>query len=177
MDSDVEFAICMHCRDGLVHRFIEVGDSLYAHDLDNANHQVITTPCLAQTVAELEAQFTKHEAKLAHKARDLHRHLGYLAQRAFEALLTKGFYCNSPITVDDAHHGLRSYGPLPELLCGKAKRTTPSTVLNTKVELLPPYILQEHKIVTLVINFISVNGNFPPISSPTDYNIVPSKAV
>ena len=48
IDPDVEFSIRMHCHDGLLHRFVEVGGGLYAHDLDNANHKIITTPCLSK---------------------------------------------------------------------------------------------------------------------------------
>ena len=98
-----------------------------------------------QTVKELEAQYTNREVKLAGEARDLHRHLGYPSQRTIEALLTKGFYRNGSITVDDVRRGLRIYGPLPELLCGKAKRITLSAVPNTKVELLPPYTFKSTK--------------------------------
>ena len=153
MDSSKDFAIVMHCNDGSLRRFVEVGGGLYAHDMDNINHHVVVNTTLTQTVVERESQYTHREVKSAKAAQELHKRLGYPSQRDFETLLSDGYFTNSPVTVDDARRALRIYGPLQELLRGKSKHITPAVVPNTKVLLLPAYVLKEHREVSLGIDF------------------------
>ena len=47
MDSSKDFAFVMHCADGSLRRFVEVGGGLYAHDLNNINRHVVINTTFA----------------------------------------------------------------------------------------------------------------------------------
>jgi len=76
MDTSVEAALCVHCSDGSITKFIEYGLGLSYHDAaaavqPNSNENVIDYSFVS-TVANNEAQFPRWEIEGADKARALY---------------------------------------------------------------------------------------------------------
>ena len=77
MDTSVEAALCVHCSDGLIMKFIEYRLGLYYHDTaaavqPNSNENVIHYSFVS-TVANNKAQFPRRKIEGADKARALNR--------------------------------------------------------------------------------------------------------
>ena len=63
-------------------------------------------------------------------------------------------------SIDDFRRANTIYGPMVEVLKGKGTRDKPQHIPSTVKMVLPPYILTEHRDVTLTADFLEVNGNF-----------------
>jgi len=131
MDTSVEAALCVHCSDDSIMKFIEYGMGLYYHDAaaavqPNSNENVIDYSFVS-TVANNKAQFPRREIEGADKARALYPKIGRPSQQQFEQILAKNLIRNCPATVDDAKRALLIYGPNVAALKGKTtKRPLPT---------------------------------------------------
>ena len=75
-------------------------------------------------------------------------------------LISNNFFRHNDLLVDDFRHGNTIYGPMVEVLKGKDTRAKPQHIPSIVKTVLPSYILNEHRDVTLTADFLAVNGNF-----------------
>jgi hypothetical protein len=76
MDTSIEAALCLHCSDGSIMKFIEYGLGLYYHDAaaavqPNSNKNVIDYSFVS-TVTNNKAQLPRREIEGADKTRALY---------------------------------------------------------------------------------------------------------
>jgi hypothetical protein len=133
MDMSVEAALCVHCSDGSIMKFIECRLGLYYHDAaaavqPNSNTNVIDYSFVS-TVTNNKAQFPRREIEGADKARALYRKIGRPFQQQFEQILAKNLIRNCPVTVDDAKRALLIYGPNVAAHKGKQQKAPPNMSL------------------------------------------------
>ena len=144
MDTSVEAALCVHCSDGSIMKFIEYGSGLYYHDAAAAvqpksNENVIDFSFVS-TVTNNKAQFPRCEIEGADKARALSRKIGRPSQQQFEPILAKNLIRNCPVTVDDAKRALLIYGPDEAALKGKTTKAPSRHVPTFNPVQVPAFI-------------------------------------
>ena len=160
MDTSVENAIWMHCDDGHILEFVECNGGLYAHDRTHPSHKLITHIVNTQTVESSKSEYTLCQVARADRACNLIRHLAYPSQSEIKKLISTNFFRNNDLLVDDFRQATTIYRPMVEVLKGKGTRTKPQHIPSMVKTVLPPYILTEHKDVTLTADFLVVNVIF-----------------
>jgi hypothetical protein len=93
MDTSVEAALCVHCSDGLIMKFIEYRSGLYFHDAaaavqPNSNENVIDY-FFVSTVTNNKAQFSRRKIEGADKALALYRQIGRSSQQISNKFLPR----------------------------------------------------------------------------------------
>jgi hypothetical protein len=163
MDTAIAAAFHVHKVDGSLMTFTEYHSGLYFHDTSslstsNNSSASITNYTLVNTVAKNKSMFTRREIEGADKARELYRKVGYPAEKFFQTMLSKNLIHNCPITAEDAKRALIIYGPDPATLKGKTTRKTTEHIPRTIPLILPDYILEHHRNVTLCMDVFFVQG-------------------
>lgn len=161
MDTNVTPEMVVHKLDGTTMRFKQHNGGLYIYDPHDTQHHCTShAPCtLLQTVFSNKVRFSNREIESADLARDLYRKLGRPSQQRFEDIIKKNFIRNCPITVDDARRALIIYGPDIASVKGKTVTGKPTEhVPNFKSVDIPAPILQDHRDVTLCMDFFYVQG-------------------
>jgi len=177
MDTSVEAALCVHCSDGSIMKFIKYRSGLYYHDAaaavqPNSNKNVIDYSFVS-TVANNKAQFTRCEIEGADKARALYRKIGRPYQQQFEQILAKNLIRNCPVTVDDAKRALLIYGPDVAARKGKTTKDPSQYVPTFNPVQVPGFILQHHSDVTLCVDIFYVQGHLSFIPFLAKFNSAP----
>ncbi len=163
MDTAQEAAMVVHRKDGSMMKFKEFRSGLYYYDPKepappNSTKSSVSDYCLIQTVDNNKRMFHRREVEGADRARELHRKLGRPSQKRFEHILNNGLLHNCPVTAKDARRAAIIYGPDVATIKGSSVRTPGAHVPMFHPIILPPYILQHHRRITLSQDIFYVQG-------------------
>jgi hypothetical protein len=161
MDTAEETALFVHQLDGSIMKFVEHDSGLYIFDPndDNESSTNVSTYTMLSTVAKQKSMFSRREIEAADRARALYRMIGRPAEAEFQSILTRNLIRNCPVTPDDAKRALMIYGPDIAVIKGKLTRSGAAPCAPTFVAMdIPPPVLEQHRRVTLCMDFFFVQG-------------------
>jgi hypothetical protein len=160
MDTALEPALCVHKSDGNIMKFTEYATGLYYFEVANTpNKPVISDYTFVLTVEGNKERFHRREIEGADRARELYATIGRPSQQHFEHILRHNLIRNCPVTVDDAKRAQIIYGHDIATLKGKSTKTPAKHVPTFMPIPVPLPILEDHKDVTLCVDFFYVQGH------------------
>ena len=175
MDTALASAIFVHRLDGSIMRFARCTNSdpctngLYFFDvaaaarpissLSDTTSSTVNGYIFINTVAKNKERFHRREIAGADQAVILHRKIGRPSQAQFEDILRNNLIHNCPVTVDDARRAILIYGPDPATLKGKTTSKHSDGVPVFDPVHIPAPILDDHRKVTLAIDYFFVQGH------------------
>ena len=174
MDTSVEPAMLVHRKDGSVMKFVEYSSGLYYFDVtsDNSNKSGINDYFFLETVANNRTMFTSRQVKDADRARILYAKLKRPSQARFESILASNVLKNCDLTPDDAKRALIIYGPDVFAIKAKSTKDRPTPIPSFVPISLPTYILEQHKNITLCVDFFTFRVTFFYIPYHTTLNFI-----
>ena len=170
MDSHVEDAILVFV-DQTVLRFRACGQGLYYFNfvkdspipIDDINNSKTILPykpfySFFSTVSSNKEYFTRAEIEGADASRILQPRIGWPSSE-YKYYLASNQLNDCPVNPDDVARADAIYGPLVPLCKGKMVRRRPQHSANIKRVPLPPPVLQHHRVDTMSMDFLFVQGH------------------
>ena len=180
LDSRVNYGFNVTYKGKLYH-FLPFDNGLYYFDtrneprsVDDNTNDVITPYLLLQSVEDNKAFYTQREIKGAENARLLQEALGWPSDDYYKYIIKNNLITNTEVTLDDILRAEHIYGPAKPLLQGAMTRLKPA---NNKIEKvpLPLPVFAQHKLVSLSVDFIYVNGHVFFTSKSAKLDLVTAK--
>ena len=166
---------------GKYYQFLPFENGLYYFDTrneprsvdDNTNNEV-SPYLLLQTVEDNKAFYTQREIKGAENARLQQEALGWPSDDYYKYIIKENLITNTEVTLDDVQRAQHIYGPAKPLLQGAMTRLKPT---NNKIEKipLPLPISNQHKSISISVDFFYVNGHVFFTSKSSKLNFVTAK--
>jgi hypothetical protein len=167
MDTAVEPALCIHKHDGSIMKFHEYMSGLYYYDVAISTPSTDNTAySFVITVRGNKERYHRREIEGADRARELYKAIGRPSQKHFEHILRHNLIRNCPVTVDNARRALTIYGIDVATLKGRSTKTPAQHVPTFTSIPVPAPILDNHKDVTLCIDFFLYRGSHFSTQSP-----------
>ena len=132
--------------------FENLNNGLYVFRLESTNFV-----SLVNTVAEKKREYTEREVRGATLARKLHNIVGFPLLKTYLYNVDNKLIPNCPVTREDIKVAEDIFGPNLAILQGKTVRKSEEHV-QTKIEPVPPEILDRYQEVTIAGDVMFVSG-------------------
>ena len=166
---------------GKFYHFLPFENGLYYFDtriepksVEDNNKEVVSPYSLLQSVVDNKAFYTQREIKGAENARLQQEALGWPSDDYYKFIIKENLVTNTEITIDDVERAQHIYGPAKPLLQGAMTRLKPTTNKIEKIP-LPIPVSNQHKSVSLSVDFFYVNGHAFFTSKSSKLNFVTVK--
>jgi len=164
MDSADSNSIIAHTGKLKNLKFSVVGTGLYLlqngvnFNSTNTINDVVTHYSYMNLISHNKNNFTSRQIQGADSARRLYKAINQPGYSEFFRLIQANFFCDSPVTIQDAKTAIEKYGKDTAAIQGKTTRSRPAPMQVIQTIKLPQTIKDFHSEIPLSIDVMFVHG-------------------